>query len=286
MKISGCTIVKDGIKLAYPFIEAIKSILPVCDEVVVGVGKSSDDTKSRVSAINDPKIKVFETVWDTDKRRGGLILSEQTNIAMEKCGGDWIFYIQADEVFHENGIENLKRKLGEIDDKKDVDGLYLAYKHFYGSYFTVQTGRNWYKDEVRVVRNNAGIKSHGDAQGFRKNGGKIHAVNSGAEMYHYGWARPPEVMIDKIKSFHRFWHDDEWISRNCAGKGVKEFFSDLGNLKAFSGTHPKVMHGKINHDYDGFINTCREQYLKQRNLSDSLRDFFRSLPIGQHRNFN
>lgn len=285
MRLSGCAIVRNGIKYGYPFVESIKSILPICGEFIIGVGDSEDQTRKMIENINDPKIRIIDTVWDMNNRTGGTVLSDQTNLVMEQCKGSWIFYIQADEAVHEDDYEKIIPLLEKTEDKKDIDGLAFNYLHFYGSYFTVQTGRNWYKQEIRVVRNNAGIKSHGDAQGFRKNGQKIKAVNCGAKIFHYGWARPPEIMLDKIKSFHRFWHDDAWIDKNTGNKNVTEFFSDLGNLADYSGKHPSAMSATINHENDYFIKACRTEYLKRRSLKEKLRDFFRSITLGQHRNF-
>jgi hypothetical protein len=39
MKISGFSFVRNGIKLYYPVIESIQSILPICDEFIIAVGK-------------------------------------------------------------------------------------------------------------------------------------------------------------------------------------------------------------------------------------------------------
>ena len=63
MKVSGFTFIRNAIKYDYPIAEAIKSILPICDEVVVAVGKSDDETLSLVKGI-DPKVRVIDTVWD------------------------------------------------------------------------------------------------------------------------------------------------------------------------------------------------------------------------------
>jgi hypothetical protein len=285
MNISGITIVRNGVKLGYPFIESIRSILPLCSEMIIGVGDSEDDTRGRIEAINDPRIKIFDTVWDMSKRTGGLILSEQTNLMMAKCTGDWLFYIQADEVALEEDFDKVRRGIELAEKDPDIDGLAFDYVHFYGSYFTVQTGRNWYPQEVRIVRNRRGICSHGDAQGFRKDGKKIAALETGARLYHYGWARPPEVMVLKIKSFHRLWHDDDWIEKNCAGNDVRQFFSDLGNLVEFKGPHPAVMQERINRDSVAFIEECRAHYLKHRSLKQALKDLSRKYSLGQNRNF-
>jgi hypothetical protein len=172
-----------------------------------------------------------------------------------------------------------------VQDEPGIEGLVFNYLHFYGSYWTVQTGGNWYRQEVRIVRNGLGIRSHGDAQGFRKDGQKVRAAACGARMYHYGWARPPEVMVEKIRSFHKLWHDDRWIEENCRGTEAAAYFSDLGNLAPYDGDHPAVMADVINRDSLDFITSCRKEYLAHRSLKAAARDLSRRLPFGSHRNF-
>ena len=53
MKVSGFTIIRNAVKFDFPIVEAIKSILPICDEVVVAVGKSDDDSLGLINSIND-----------------------------------------------------------------------------------------------------------------------------------------------------------------------------------------------------------------------------------------
>jgi len=61
MKVSGFTVIRNAIKYDYPVSEAITSILPFCDEVIVAVGNSSDGTLDLVKQIESPKIKIIET---------------------------------------------------------------------------------------------------------------------------------------------------------------------------------------------------------------------------------
>lgn len=285
MKISGAAIIRNGVKFGYPFVESIKSVLPLCDEFIVGVGDSDDGTRGKIEEIGDPKIRILDTKWDMTKRSGGLVLSEQTNLALKECAGDWIFYMQSDEAADESEFEKLKAFITLCDGREDIDGIAFDYVHFYGSYFTVQAGRNWYGREVRLIKNRRGILSHGDAQGFRRNGKKIKAAACGAHIYHYGWARPPEVMAEKVKAFHMLWHDDRWIDNNCSGKEVREFFPDLGNLAEFSGSHPKAMSRLVNRASEGFIRQCKQEYMKNRTLRQSVKDFSRRLLCGSHLNF-
>src|SRR5690554_1367703 len=104
MKVSGFTIIRNGVLYAYPFKQAILSVLPLCDEFIVNVGKSDDNTLEIVNSIGDDRIKIIESEWDMSIREGGKVLSIETNKALEKCSGDWRFYIQSDEVLHEKYI--------------------------------------------------------------------------------------------------------------------------------------------------------------------------------------
>src|SRR3990172_8381172 len=109
MKVSGFTFCRNMIKYDFPIVESIRSILPIVDEFIVNVGKSEDHTLELIQSIGDSKIKIIESVWDESLRKDGLILSQQTNIALKQCTGDWAFYLQADEVVHEDDLSGLAR---------------------------------------------------------------------------------------------------------------------------------------------------------------------------------
>src|SRR6478735_2238676 len=132
MTISGFTFVKNGVLLEYPFLESIQSILPICHEVVIAVGKSDDDTKEKILALNEPKIRIIDTVWDPALRSGGQVLAQQTNVALDHITGDWGFYIQADEVVHEKFLPVIKQAAEQYVNDSEVEGLLFAFRHFYG----------------------------------------------------------------------------------------------------------------------------------------------------------
>ncbi len=102
MKVSGFTIIRNALNYDYPAVEAIESILPLCDELVVAVGKSDDDTLNLIKSIDSNKIKILETVWDDSLREGGKVLAEETNKAFQAAAkdSDWAIYIQGDECIH------------------------------------------------------------------------------------------------------------------------------------------------------------------------------------------
>ena len=247
MKVSGFTIARNVIKYDYPIVEAILSILPICDEVIVAVGKSEDDTLGLIKSINSSKIKIIETVWDETLRKGGKVLADETDKAFSAVSkdSDWAFYIQGDEVIHEKYLPAIKQAMEKFKDDKNVEGLLFNYTHFYGSYDFIGDSRRWYRKEIRVIKNDKNISSYLDAQGFRKNGQKLKVKQIDASVYHYGWVKPPEAQQAKQQTFNKLWHDDEWMKKNISA--VNEFdYSQTDSVALFKGTHPKVMQERIN----------------------------------------
>ena len=247
MKVTGFTIIKDALKFDYPVVEAINSILPLCDDFIVAVGKSSDNTTQLIQNIGSSKIRIVNTEWDHTVRSGGNVLAVETNKALAEIpvDSDWVFYIQGDEVLHEKYHDELRRVLLLYKDDKKVDGLLFSYLHFYGSFDYVGSSSKWYDYEIRIIKNNKNIYSYRDAQGFRKgNNVKLNVKQVDACIYHYGWVKAPEVMQQKLISMNKHWHDDEWINEHVAG-AVDFDYSSIDELQRFSGTHPEVMATRI-----------------------------------------
>ncbi|MGQ9604249.1 MAG: glycosyltransferase family 2 protein [bacterium] len=279
MIISGATFVRNAIKFDYPIVESIRSILPICDEFIVNVGESEDETLQLVSSIADQKIRIIKSKWDDNLRTGGKILAVQTDIALSHCKGDWIFYIQADEVVHEKYLDRI-RKVTEIAlPVKEIEGLLFDFKHFFGSYFLVKDERGWYKREIRIVRNRIGVSSWKDAQGFRIGNRKLRVVHSDACVYHYGHARNPAVMQAKQMNLDRYWHDDFWIKQRYS----QPLRITLRGVVSFDDTPPEVMKERIaNADWDIYRNPEARKAFK-RSITRTLFSIFDG--IGEYRNY-
>jgi hypothetical protein len=247
VKVSGFTIARNAIKFGYPIAESLRSLLPLVDELVVGVGDGEDSTWEVVNGIGDPKIKPFKTVWDMSRREGGVLLSEQTNIALARCSGDWAMYLQSDEVLHETEIDTIRSRMQRHLDRA-TEALSFLYVHFYGSYSTVQDNWcTWYRREVRAVKTGRGIVSVGDAAGFKLNAGgtlrRLIRADSGAHVYHYGWARPPAVMVEKQQHVVRLYEAGLGAAAipEAARIDPARPYRMLGHLTRFTGKHPAVM---------------------------------------------
>jgi hypothetical protein len=247
MKISGFTIIKNAVKSDYPVVEAIRSILPVVDEMIVLIGDSEDDTLALIQSIDDPKIKIHHSVWDKNLRRGGTVLAVETNKALQLIDkkSDWAFYIQGDELVHEKFHPAIIKACIDYKDDLRVQGLLFKYLHFYGSYDYVGDSRQWYLNEVRIIRNDPAITAYKDAQGFRVGKKKLLVKRIEAYVYHYGFVKTPEQMKKKIKNVSQFWHVDEEIVDLLKQPDYYDFENEFDSLQPFTDTHPAVMQERI-----------------------------------------
>jgi len=260
MKISGFSMVRNGIKLYYPVVEMIKSILPIVDEFVIAIGESDpdDNTREQVAAIDSDKVRIIDTKWDLEKYPNGMEHAHQTDIAKEACQGDWLFYLQADEVIHEKYLPVIENRCQELLNNHEVDGILFNYKHFWGDYQHYQISHGWYPHEIRIIRKDPEIHSWKSAQSFRRipnfdglnyrqkeNTYKLKVAKTEAEIYHYGWVRPPHLMQNKKREFSVI-HRGQKKAEEEYGKLSDEFdYGPLNRLAKFQGTHPKVMQNKI-----------------------------------------
>lgn len=254
--ISGFTIVRNAVKFDYPVVESIRSILPVVDEFVVSVGNSDDHTLELIQAIDSPKIRIVQSIWDDRLREGGRVLAVETDKAYQQisANADWCFYLQADEVVHEQYHAAILKACADYLQDKHVEGLLFGYKHFYGSYDYIGDSRKWYRTEIRIVRHDPGITSFRDAQGFRLNNRLMRVKPIEAFIYHYGWVKDPRSQQAKQEQFHKMWHDDDWMEKNIAKADAYDY-SLVDSLTRFEGTHPAVMEERLkrmhwNFEYD------------------------------------
>lgn len=251
---------KNVSKLYYPIKESIQSILPIVDEFVVALGDCDEDDKTReiINSINSPKIKIIDTKWDIEKFPDGMENAHQTDIAKETCSGDWLFYLQADEVVHEKYHETIKNRCKELLNNTEIEALLFNYIHFYGDYKHYLNSHGWYAQEIRIIRNNKDIHSFRSAQSFRripdfdgksyrkKEGSiKLKVAKVDAYIYHYGWVRPPKFMQKKKKALDTIHKGKETVAEMYDKVPAEFDYGPLGRLPIFTTTHPKVMKTKI-----------------------------------------
>jgi hypothetical protein len=282
MKISGLTMVKNAGKLYYPIKESIESILPIVDEFVVALGDcdADDDTLQQINSIQSNKIRIIHTVWDLKKFPNGTENAHQTDLAKEHCTGDWLFYLQADEVIHEKYHDTIVNACAQLIDQQEVEGILFKYLHFWGDYDHYQHAHGWYPKEIRIIRNNNNIHSWESAQSFRKIPGfdglhyrqqqgtfKLKVAEIDAFVYHYGWVRPPYLMQNKNKSLQTIHKGEQKVAEIYKDQENKYDYGPLGNAPVFKGTHPKVMEERIKKfDWKDQLNYSKKQPVKKAEM--------------------
>lgn len=265
MKISGFSFCRNADKYYYPVVESIRSALPICDEFIVAVGRGDPDDRTRalIAGIGDPKIRIIDTEWTDREKLKGWTHSQQTNIALNECTGDWCLYVQSDEVLHERDLPDLRARCEHLMDDSRVEGLYFHYLHFWGDYNHVHRSHAWYPTEIRMIRNGRGIQSFRSAQSFRRDGRKLRAVAAHAEMYHYGWVRPPGVMMRKKIEMAATHHGAAAVADQC--RETPFDYGDLNRIPRFHGTHPAVMRDWIaRFDWGDQLNYGRPSTVRHR----------------------
>jgi hypothetical protein len=293
MKISGFSFARNADKLGYPVEESIRSILPVCDEfvVAVGAGDSGDRTRDIVAAIGSPKIRIIDTVWSDRDTLKGAIYSQQTNIALAQCTGDWCFYIQADEVLHERYLDIVRTRCEQLLGERRVEGLLFGYKHFWGDYGHFQNSHGWYPYEIRIVRNGIGAQSFGDAQSFRRGGKKLTVAFANAEMFHYGYVRHPRLMQRRNAEIESTYRGATAAEKLFENKPEYFDFGPMEKLAVYGETHPKVMEKRIKAmDWQQLLyNRGKSRVpgpsLKHRMLTWIEKSFFGGRQIGGYKNY-
>ncbi|NCU04780.1 MAG: glycosyltransferase family 2 protein [Chitinophagaceae bacterium] len=247
MKITGIAIIRNAILNDFPVVEAISSILPVVDEMIVSIDKGEDDTDVLIRSIQSDKLKIVYSTWDMSLREGGRVYALETDKVKSHVSADtdWIFYIQADEVIHEKYHSVIRQTAERYKDNKRVEGLLFQYLHFYGTYDYVGDSRKWYTHEVRIIRNDPSISSYKDAQGFRRGEEKLNVVPVAAEVYHYGWVKSPEQMKKKIVNILGFYSNDDSGIEEYKNQGEVFDFNEFESIRLFKQTHPAVMQNRI-----------------------------------------
>lgn len=256
MKISGFTMVRNATRLYYPIKASIESILPICDEFVVALGKGDeqDQTEDEIRSIGSGKIRIIHTEWDVEKYPNGTIYAQQTDLAKQHCSGDWLFYIQSDEVVHEKYLNEIKRSCASLLHVQEVEGLLFHYRHFWGDYDHYIISHAWYPREIRIIRNHPDIHSWRDAQSFRmipsfdglsysekKGSRKLNVRAIDACIFHYGWVRPPRLMQRKRKTFSAIYRGMFSAQREFSAEQELFDYGDLSKLARYSDTHPAVL---------------------------------------------
>jgi len=237
MKVSCFTFIRNGNLLGYPYVESIRSALPLCEEFVVAVGNSDDETLERIRAIDSNKLVILETRWNEKMQDRGFVYAQQKMIAQYNCSGDWAFYLEGDEVLHENDLNTIRTSMEHHLANPQVEALVFDYHHFFGSPQWRAISPGWYRRAPRIIRNT--IRSWAPDGLFfvvmdhNKRGRYPRAALAGAPIYHYGHVRQIAAMREKNSRVGKYWKHDHPL--------FDGYQIDPLALAPFAGSHPAVL---------------------------------------------
>jgi len=236
MKVSAFTFIKNGVILGYPFVQSITSILPIVDEFVINVGESEDETLQLIKAIQSTKIRIIESKWSQNMQDSGYVYGQQKMIAQFNCTGDWAFYIEGDEIYHEKDLNQIKTLMRDNLNDSSVEALAFNFLHFYGNSNTYLDSPGWYRSEARIIKTSC--RSYAPDGLFwlildkNKIGRYPRAINTGIFCFHYGWVRSEEEMNLKSQQVQKYW--------NRSYQKIDYSQTDSKVFKEFNGSHPNV----------------------------------------------
>ena len=212
MKVSAFTFIKNGQILGYPFIQSIQSI-------------------------NDVKIRILKSKWNEEMRDRGYVYGQQKMIAQFNCTGDWVFYIEGDEIYHEEDLKKIKESMHSSLNDANVEALAFDFKHFYGNANSVLNSPGWYRSEARILKNS--IRSYAPDGLFwlvldsNKVGRYPRAKKTGVTCFHYGWVRSEVQMNLKSTKVQKYWGAEPAL--------IDYSKMDQSILEEFTGSHPKII---------------------------------------------
>ncbi|MBF0361814.1 MAG: hypothetical protein HQK49_12425 [Oligoflexia bacterium] len=256
MKLYGFTLLKNGIKYDYSFRESIFSMAAITEKIYIALGDSEDTTEEALKELRNELssvkgedfLKIKYTIWDPELRSGGLILSRETNLALnflrsdlKKCGSIndcWGFYLQADEVIHQDEYMQIIKDIEQAN-HNGYDAVRFRYLHFWPDHHNIAINKKWYPSEIRAIRLNTAIESWGDAQSFRF-AQKI--FNSDAHIFHYGHVREKDSYLQKKADILKLYHSDGKLSKY---KRREKKLDKQTETLPFCGLHPKIMKERI-----------------------------------------
>ena len=248
MKISGFTFVFNAIRFDYPVVESIKSILPIVDEFIVNVGPDEDGTRSLIESIGDPRIKIVQSRWNPNLDTGGYLFAQQTNVALFNCTGCWAFYLQADEVVHEEDLALIMEYADKYQEDDRVEGLAFWHLDFWGDYNTILNVYPYRgQRRCRLIKPHRFVLSRGDAAGFtvhpkyKERGRRIRVVDTGARLFHYGQVRSEQTLQEKWQSRQKYHSERRLKNQNI------DFYKYFPRqfVAPYQGTHPDTMANRL-----------------------------------------
>ena len=244
MKLGGLVCVRNGIELDYCFVEAIKSLLPVCDVVTVCDGESTDWTQKYIRdwMLTEPKINLCVYKWPDPKGDINFWV-DWLNYARVHCPSDFIFQLDADELLSDESYD-------EVLELKERPGKFTVGMHRYNfwrdSRHVIPPGVCCSHKVVRMGPSDTWLPSDGPHE---KGATWIEmAMDSNIKVMHYGFLRKREAWFKKARSLQGMFFDSYDPRLESAERDSGNWMEKIKDvewidrLEPFTGNHPPLAH--------------------------------------------
>ncbi len=276
--ICGFSYGKNLVDLDYPVVEAIRSVLPICDRYVFRVGKCDDGTREMIASIS-PKIEVVDSVWPETMTGGDFfrIEGQKAMDAAAATGAAWGLHQFCDEAYHEDDLPKLRAACEAYADDDEVKALLVRVLNFVYDYRSIDP---WmYRKVCRAYKLDGSLELYGDGcgpgirkdllaadpSGFHAGGRNNHYLDKHhlgghvrwakgpgdrgrpARVFHYAWVKDPDTMRQKIDVMEdQYWGDLPKAERKKKSQQkFQRFMTKYNALRNFTDEHPGSMRDRV-----------------------------------------
>jgi hypothetical protein len=245
--LGGYVVVRNGISLDYCFAESIRSLLPVCDEVVACDSDSTDGTRRVLEELADrePKLRIINWPWRNPEGQSHHGFVRWLNFARVHLTTDVQITLDADEVLDDNPLCHLV-----IRDALRTDHPYRQFDRL-----------NFWRDARSLIPEGVccgkivsrmgptAVKIHSD-EPHENDGDDWRIVERGIfhpdlKIFHLGFLRHRDAFYAKNKVIASMWNgpaqprDPRLIKGEAEGKELWETECEWSNrLVPYSGDYP------------------------------------------------
>lgn len=207
MSLGLCYVASDCITQDYCVEESILSVAPICDEICVSAGWSNDGTVELLEEINkktNSKMTINVSKWTYDR----TILARKKNEAIAGLKTDWILFLDADEIMHENELQAIK----DLTNTMSNSCYNFQMNHYYGlPHWKMNKDSGWYQEFNRLHQRKMNLYFSDDGHcvdALMHNNMSVptSGIRTNITVHHYGHMRDAKAMAlktSRIEGYYR-----------------------------------------------------------------------------------
>lgn len=255
--LGGAVCVRNGNDLDYCWKEAVQSLLPVCDEVVLCIATGNSDAteaEARAWAHIEPKLKICIYAWP-DPVADLDFWVNWLNYAREHIRADWHFQLDADEILADWSYPLLRAFVKEQSTmRRPATGIVTRYNFWRDHRHLIPEGNCLAKRVIRLAPRDLWLGSdcpHPKAREAQDRSVSVSEITPeytlrDIEIFHYGFLRRHEALLNKGRANGQFFFGAvdsriETAAKEGANWSQSACLPDwTRNLDKYEGKHPAI----------------------------------------------